>query len=224
MAERTCERSDDEPAEPTVRADGGQTTAQESGEGYRARTVPDDVGELFRIAYGTETRPGTLGTFVEDVRRSAKGTDLWPIELDNLCLVSGDSRFLLRDGEETYAFRCVLDVLMAPWLLPDSDGPFEVESTTPDEDATITAELAGTDIDVNPEETVMSLGAARAIAQQPDGGFVPAVAYAQLCTYINAFPNRAAYEAWAEETPEAATMALPLTEGFDLARELVARE
>lgn len=224
MTERTCDCCGSEPAKSTARTDGGRPPDRESAEeDVRARTVPGELGELYRVAYGLETAPETMGEWIDGFRHRAKQTDLWPPVFDLLCETSS-SRHLLRDGEETHYFHCVLDVLMAPPLLDGSEGPYEVESTTPDGDATITAELSETHIDVDPEEAVISLGAARSMGQQPDSGFDPAIVYGQLCAYVNAFPSREAYDAWAEETPEAITMAVPMSDGFDLARELVARE
>lgn len=219
MTERTRESRGEEST--ATRADGG-TSAHSVGDDVRAHEIPEELGDLYRVAYGMETRPETLGEWIDGFRASAKRTELWPPSLDDLCLTSS-SRHLLHTDEETHAFHCVLDVLMAPPLL-DGSGPYEVESTTPDGDATITAELSETHIDVTPGEAVVSLGAAESMGEQLNSGFDPGVVYGQLCAYVNAFPTREDYEAWAAETPEALTMAIPMDHAFEMASGMVHRD
>lgn len=180
------------------------------------REMPADVAERFEIALGLAETPRTLGDWLEATvtRLSAAGVTLG---VDQLCLTDASPHRAEIDGETRY-FACVLDTLVLPFVL-DEPGPVAVRTRSP---------VTGDPIDVDvtrqgvaaPADAVMSFGVAADVPPPDERDGVLAFGTAVFCPYINAFATEREYEAWAAETPEAVTMALPLAEGFALAERL----
>ena len=224
--DRTDEQLDERPGDRTddrigERTDGGATATDGEPTGAPARPIPDEMGELIATAYGMASTPVTLGDWVEGLQTWARENDLWPPSFDDLCHADDSSHVLELDGE-THHFHCVLDPLMAPGLLDPEE--IVVHTASPLEGAEVEIRIANSKIEMVPSTAVLSLGASRSIERLGGDEFAPEIAYEQLCAYANAFPNRTTYDAWAAETPEAATMAIPLLEGVELARAIVADE
>ena len=208
------ERTDDE----VVASDGGTASTDGESASTLERPIPKELGELVAAAYGMDARPETLDDWVDGLQAWARSREVWPPSFDDLCHID-DSRHVLEFDGETHHFACVIDPLMAPGLLDHEE--MVVRSASPVDGATIEFRIKGGEVEATPSTAVLSLGAARTVGQLEGGEFVPEEVYGQLCAYGNAFPNQTTYEAWDVETPEAATMAMPLEEGVELARALV---
>lgn len=183
------------------------------------RELPTPIAETLRAAFGFDERPETLGDWAADVaRQQVAGED--SVGVDDLCTVD-DSRHEVYVGDETRHFRCVLDTLLLPFVAA-SERAVEVTSRSPVSDDPVEIRVTDERIDVRPPEAVMSFGAAAGIEPRDAEGISRADAYAHLCPYVNAFRSRAEYERWAAETTDAVTIAVPMADGFELARVLEA--
>lgn len=134
---------------------------------------------------------------------------------------SDESRHEARTDGESRHFQCVLDTLLLPFVV---DGEVKARSRSPVSEAVVEIEASQQDVRVDPDDAVMSLGVAVDAAPPQDvSDALPEYGYGALCPYVNAFPDRAEYDRWAESADDAVTMALPLTEGFALADGLLQR-
>jgi alkylmercury lyase len=111
------------------------------------------------------------------------------------------------DGRTLYT-HCFVDALMLPFVL--GSGQLEVRSTSPGSGEAIVVRLSEHGVQASPQTAVVSFG----VARKPQGEL-----QSVLCPYLNAFASREDYERWVADTPEAVTLALPLDDAFELARE-----
>lgn len=156
----------------------------------------------------------TLGAWVTQVRRHTGGGS---IAVDDLCHTDVDSPHRGELDGETYGFRCFYDAVVLAAL---ADKPVDIRTESPGGVA-IEAIAAGTDhLRVTPPAAVFSFGVDEAVEPPEAGAPSNADVYAAVCPYVKAFPDPAAYEAWAE-TVEAATVAIPLTGATAIAGALV---
>lgn len=153
----------------------------------------------------------TIAEWLAAVRRL---TDGGAIGVEHLCYADGETPHRGQMGGETYHFQCFYDAVALAAL---ADEPVEVRAESPG-GAEIEARASGETLDVTPEAAVFSFGVERDVAA-PDGGPTVGDIYGAVCPYVRAFPDRAAYERWAEEVP-AATVGLPLAGATDIAAAL----
>lgn len=190
------------------------------------RQLPDPFAERFARVLGREEPPATLADWTGAIAAffADRGVS---IGLDELCNAEA-SRHRATVGGETRHFRCVLDPLLLPFLEETPDR-VAVTSLSPREERPVEVELrrngdatdpaSEVDVDARPTDAVVSLGVAT------DGPPAtereqPLAAHELFCPYVNAFPSRDAYEAWADETDEAASTAITVEDAAAVASRL----
>jgi len=157
----------------------------------------------------------TLAEWVAEVRDRTGGGSL---AVEDLCHTDDRTAHWGRMDGETYHFQCFYDAVI---LSAMADQPVDIHTESPD-GTTIEARAAGTsELRVAPETAVFSVGVGDGVAPPDDGAPTPADIYGAVCPYVRAFPDRDAYERWAETVP-AATVAVPLSGATDVAAALVA--
>lgn len=179
--------------------------------------VPPELADKIQITFGLNEPPATLGDWVDATCHLLDGADI-TVGFEDMC-TADVSRHEAQIGGEAQHFHCILDTLLLPFVVEDQS-TFDVRSRSPISDTIVELTVSGNTVEVTPTEAVMSFGVAADVDIPPNGAIEPALAYTCLCPYINAFPSHAEYEQWASETPEAATMALSLADGFELAQIL----
>lgn len=181
------------------------------------REIPSAVAERLQIVLRLNEPPATLDVVADTVSHifEAAGTS---VEFEELCL-TGSSRHEARVGDDVHHFRCVLDTLLLPFVLEEPT-EFDIRSRSPVSDAVIEMTVGREGISVEPETAVISFGVA-ADVEPPDSAkeVVSGYGYETFCPYVNAFSSETEYDEWAAETPNAATMMLPVLDAFAFARE-----
>ncbi|MFC4450725.1 organomercurial lyase [Halorussus aquaticus] len=186
------------------------TTESSDAESVEERRVRPDVAENLRTLFGTDDRPETFGGWL-DTLADTFGDD-WPPDVPELCH-DEDGRHRAETDDETYRFVCVLDAILLPFLVDES---VEVYSAGPETGETVTSAVSQAGIETDPEDAVLSFGVA---SVEPGTEVTARLTYETMCPYIHAFPDRDAYEQWDERT-DAPTTAMPLSDGFALARAM----
>jgi len=175
--------------------------------------LPDDVGALLGRVLGGEPAE-TLNDWLTEVRRRTGGGS---IAVADLCHADEETGHRGEMDGETYHFQCFYDAVALSGL---AETPVDIRTESPD-GAVIEARATGTsDLTVTPEEAVFSFGVDEAAAAPENREAVVEDVYAAVCPYVKAFPNREAYERWAETVP-AATVAMPLAGATEIASRLV---
>lgn len=172
--------------------------------------LPGDIQEVAASFFGRED--------VETLRGVAEAcqtlTDGDTFDLEDLCHAGEPTDHWGDVGDDRYYFRCFFDALALPTMRGQ---PVEITTKSPD-GTTVEATLDPTgDHEVVPETAVTTLGVDTEAAASVDGTPSLEDAYAAFCPYTVAFPDRDAYEEWAETVP-AATVAISFADGVDLAR------
>lgn len=176
--------------------------------------LPLDV----QVALGKLLGRGRIMDLREWAMAVREQTAVGAIAINDLCHVRGESDHWAEVDGERYHFLCFYDAVILSALL---DEPVDIRTLSPDGEE-IVAHAAGTsDLRVAPTEAVFSFGVEAAIESPGDDGPSRQTVYEAVCPYVQAFPDRAAYERWASAIP-AVTVAMPLAGATDLSAELVA--
>lgn len=208
---------DNEVEETVKRTDGGAELAS-SEESTRAfeKPVPKPLGERLAAAFSMDPRPETIGEMVEGVREWGQDREPWPPSFEDFADANMETRNVLEVGGETYYFHSALEPLYAPTLVDEED--MVIRSASPVEGAEVVIRIEGGEVvEVTPSTAVMSLGASESTDVGPDE-LVSGEAYEELCSYVNAFPNRTTYEAWLDDNPDVEAVAMPMIDGIELGR------
>lgn len=182
----------------------------------REVSLPPEVGDPLATLFGADAPPRSLGEFLDALGEVADGVgDALTVEM--LCLTDeSPHRARTADGE-SYAFQCILDALLLPAA---GEGSAEVWTVDPVDGTEIRARVSETAVEVDPAGAVLSFGVEPSpdpLGPDPELGSV----YGAMCHAIKGFADRENYEAWAADA-RAATVAVPLSTGFDFGRELAA--
>jgi len=155
----------------------------------------------------------TIGEWIEEVRRRTEGD---AISREALCHAGEQTEHWGDLEGERYYFVCFYDAVILAAL---ADRPVDIRTESPDGDV-IEAEAVGDDeLRVTPESAVFSFGISEDVSEADDRAVEDA--YGEMCPYVKAFPDRAAYEQWAADVP-AVTVAMPLAGATELAAALAA--
>jgi len=176
--------------------------------------LPDELQSALGRFAGKESI-GTLGEWVTEIRRLTGGG---AIDVDQLCHTDTETEHWGTASDGRYYFQCFYDAVI---LAAVEERPVDIHTVSPG-GTVVEAQAVGSDeLSVTPEEAVFSLGISTDAHEQ--SGRKPTLqdGYAAICPYVKAFPDREAYERWADTVP-AATVALPLAGATDVASALVA--
>lgn len=182
--------------------------------------VPPELADAIQTAFGLDEPPATLGDWVSATTRLLDDAGL-SVGVEDMC-TTDESRHVARVDGDDRQFHCVLDTLLVPFLLPEAS-PVAVRSRSPVSGDVVELSVSRDEVEVTPTGAVMSFGFADDLDVPDPGDLDPALAYEAICPYVNAFPSRSEYDAWARETPGASTMALSFPAGLDLAGTLAER-
>jgi hypothetical protein len=173
--------------------------------------LPADVGAALGQLLGTES-VATLAEWISEMRRRTGGGS---ISTADLCISDEETPHRAIVNGDTYYFLCFYDGVVLAAL---TDEPVEIRTESP-AGTDIQARAIGTStLTVSPETAVFAFGADP--AARSDGDTSHETIYAAVCPYVRAFPNRQAYDRWAETVP-AATVAMPLADATDIAAAIV---
>lgn len=202
--------------------DGGTEPATDGGENVDRwipetpvleAELPGDVqASLSQLLDGESVT--TLGDWVDEVRSRTGGE---AIEFDDFCHASEETEHWGQVAGKTYHFLCFYDAVALAVL---TDRPVDIRTQSPDGTVIEAHAVGTTDLTVTPEEAVFSFGVERDPEPAAESGSVSEDIYSVVCPYVKAFPDRTAYERWAERVP-AATVAMPLAGNTDIAAALV---
>ena len=178
--------------------------------------IPSAIAEQM-AALGLTEPPATLGEWVDATTQLLRdrGVD---VGVEAMYTVDRD-RHEAKIGDDVQCFHCVLDTLLLPFVQDDSE-VVEIRSRSPVSGDIIEMHVSRDGIDHTPEAAVMSFGVAADIEEPAYDAINPDLAYERFCPYVNAFTSKAEYEQWAQETPEAVTVGLPMDDAYALARNL----
>ncbi len=172
---------------------------------YEEIQVPDELRRSLQKIYGVPAPgPATLGEFARDYPQM--------VGMPEPCAFISEksTRHEARIGGQTLYTHCLIDALMLPFLLREE--PVEIRSESPTSGVTITAVATRETVEGSPPDAVMSFGAALGVGAEIQRC---------ICPYVNAFASQDEYERWKVKTPQAATVALTLSEAFAFARDMI---
>lgn len=175
--------------------------------------LPDDVRSKMRAFLGAESVE-TIGEWTDEFKSRTAGGSMDP---DDLCHSGEETEHWGEvDGERQY-FRCFYDALLLSEL---TDEPVDIRTKGPD-GTIIEARADGADdLTVSPEGTVVSFGISTEAEPEEPGSPTLEETYSAICPYVKAFPDREAYEQWADSV-DAVTVAMPLMDATDAAGRML---
>lgn len=199
-----------------------QDTELEHGTGHWLDSVtldqplPDHLRLTLERFFNVESIE-TLDDWGTQIRQQTGGGT---ITVDQLCHSDDQTDHWGEVDSERYHFKCFYDAII---LAAIEDSEVDIHTVSPNR-VRIDAKAVGKEtVSVKPETTVFSLGIALDAHDQFTGNSTMQDAYAAICPYVKAFPDRDAYEAWADEVP-AATVAMSMSGAMDFARALTTEE
>lgn len=176
--------------------------------------LPAELRTTLGRFFGTDS-VDTLGEWGNEIRRVTDGD---AIDIDQLCHADAETNHWGEVDGKRYHFQCFYDAVLLAAL---EERPVDVHTVSP-AGSVVEARAVGTDeLSVTPEGAVFSLGIALEADQRSGGDPTLHDGYAAICPYVRAFPDRDAYQTWADDVP-AATVATPLAGATGLATALVA--
>jgi len=202
---------------------GPANAASTATDGGRAHWEPDGVGLDEPLPPELQSALGqfvgrdsvaTLGEWVEEVRRQTGGGSM---DLEALCHSEESTGHWGEMAGERYHFVCFYDAVIMAAI---ADEPVDIHTESPDGAVIEAHSLGGSGLSVTPESAVFSFGISTEMVTGDDGPTLQD-GYQAVCPYVKAFPNREAYDAWAE-TVDAATVAMPLAGATEIASALAA--
>ena len=156
----------------------------------------------------------TLGEWATDIRHLTGGGS---IAVEELCHASTETDHWGEVGDERYYFQCFYDAVI---LAAVEERSVDIHTVSPG-GTVVEAHAVGSDeLSVAPEDAVFSLGVDENVDEHSGGSPTLEDGYAAICPSVRAFPDREAYERWADGAP-AVTVALPLEGATDVAGALV---
>lgn len=176
--------------------------------------LPSDLQTALGRLLG-EDSVETLDEWIAEIRRRTGGG---PIAVDDLCHAAEETAHWGEIDGERYYFRCFYDAVILAAL---AESPVRVRTESPSGTVVEARAVGAAALTVTPETAVVSFGVDETVAPPSDSEPSHADIYAAVCPSVRAFPDREAYEQWAETTP-AATVAMPLEGATEIAAELAA--
>lgn len=176
--------------------------------------LPDDLQTALGRFVGIES-VDTLAAWSEQIRRLTGGGS---IDVDQLCHTDKNTAHWGEMNGERYHFQCFYDAVILAAL---AHNPVDIHTVSPDGVVVEARAVGSQELSVTPDTAVFSLGIALDAYEQSGGPPTLQDGYAAICPYVKAFPDRDAYEGWADDVL-AATVAMPLAGATAFARALIA--
>lgn len=192
---------------------GSSTDQQQQADSVLTTELPEKLGSTLGRFLGIE-RVSTVGGWVSAVRYHIEGDS---VSIDDLCHTAAETEHWGIVSGDKYHFACFYDAVILATLL---EQPVEIRTRSPAGDVIEARADGSDDLSVNPSTAVFSFGIDNHV--HPPTGDEPTLetAYAAICPFVNAFPNRQAYEGWTNSVP-AETICMPLSGATELAIGLV---
>jgi len=176
--------------------------------------LPDELRSALGRFVGREPID-TLGEWAAEIRRLTGGG---AIDVEQLCHADAETEHWGEVGDRRYYFQCFYDAVI---LAAVEERPVDVHTVSPG-GAVVEARAVGSDeLSVAPDGAVFSLGIQVDAHERSGGDPTLQDGYAAICPYVRAFPDREAYERWADTGP-VATVGMALAGATEVASALVA--
>lgn len=174
--------------------------------------LPEDLQSALGAFVGKDA-VDTLDEWTAVVRQYTSGDG---IATEELCHADEETPHWGELDGDRYHFVCFYDAVILSVL---ADQPVDIRTESPEGTVIEARAVGSSDLTVTPETAVFSFGLSTEAA---DSDGEPAIEdmYSAGCPYVKAFPNRDAYEQWANSVP-AVTVATPLAGATELAAALV---